>query len=394
MVELRISKEDLRRPVHLNGKLGDVAGRFDFAGQKFETSFSGEIGLIFGLSRERTPSLHLDTLNLVGKSVPHERGETGRLSVVRLGQRADPMTFDWSSGRFEAEFDVRVHVPAVDRIRGFDRVDEHTFVGHTAVARARMTGEFAGRIRPRRYGVEMMRAELRIDVPGEERERLLREFALSVEFIVPIQWFFVLAITRRLPLQPVFIGSEPTSPWPIQPPTGASFYPLVDRANQIWQKCCIQFDVRCPPIYLAEPDYRVLTENESYSLIDEVSVEDAIEVFVVERWTPEDTFGGGATFSSGTAEAKIVTADSNLPLNQNHLAHELGHVLGLGHPNSGSSLTPGCDDSVMEPSGFYADNPDEQCYKNCRMANNPLICSHPHQQWCAIGPISDEEDLF
>ena len=95
---------------------------------------------------------------------------------------------------------------------------------------------------------------------------------------------------------------------------------------------------------------------------------------MVERFDPVDRFGGGATWSSGTTNAKIVTGDNQLPVNQNHLGHELGHVLNLDHPGTASgSLIPGCDNTIMEPSGFYADNPDAQCPSNCSNATNPLI---------------------
>ena len=74
------------------------------------------------------------------------------------------------------------------------------------------------------------------------------------------------------------------------------------------------------------------TKNEAIDFKDSTNVSDAVEVFIVEELDPVDLWGGGATLASGTATAKVVSTDNQLPLNQNHMAHELGHVLGLGHP--------------------------------------------------------------
>ena len=96
---------------------------------------------------------------------------------------------------------------------------------------------------------------------------------------------------------------------------------------------------------------------------------------------------------SGTATAKVVSTDNQLPLNQNHMAHELGHVLGLGHPgDSTDTLVDGCAGSVLEPSGFFADNPGLQCEANCDNASNPLLRLVPWV-WC-ISVDRPDDQLF
>jgi hypothetical protein len=72
-------------------------------------------------------------------------------------------------------------------------------------------------------------------------------------------------------------------------------------------------------------------------------------------------------------------------VNQNHMAHELGHVLALGNPgNSGDNLVDGCAGSVMEPSGFFADNPGVQCDANCQNDSNPLLRLRPGKYCLSI----------
>jgi hypothetical protein len=191
---------------------------------------------------------------------------------------------------------------------------------------------------------------------------------------------------KRLCVQPVFIRSNADDP----SPTGTSFNTLLANANNIWRKCCIQFDAE-DPIYIDNSSYKTITEDsaEESDLRAEVDCDDCIEIFVVDKWSPEDAHGGGATWSGGTADAKIITADSNLPIDQNHLAHELGHVLNLKHPGCATATRPaGCDDSVMEPSGFHNDNPPEQCTSNCNNASNPLLRTTFSR--CCIEPELDE----
>lgn len=123
-----------------------------------------------------------------------------------------------------------------------------------------------------------------------------------------------------------------------------------------------------PPVYVENDDYRILSSAEEANIRAEYNDANAVEVFFVEVSDPVGLHGGGVCFSSGTANAQIITYDTNLPINLYNLAHELGHALGLFHPPGNS--TPG---SLMEPSGFCADNPALMSGENCDNASNPLL---------------------
>lgn len=394
MAKIKKGIPRLRRRSFLISKLDNLPIKITLEKKGIKSRIRGEIVFLCFLSEKNQPKLAIDSFNITTDSVRTSIGDSGRLSM-KLGEEAPVMaSYNHKSGKLDAKFRVQLHYPLMDKKLGWKSSGEDYFVPHTETYLATLEGEFEKPLEPRHYKVEILRATL-ILKPYKEKPRIA-DLAIRADLLLPTQIVIisgVLSIIRRLPIRPVFIGKPSTLPY-LAGPTGESFYPLLDRANEIWKKCCIQFDVLCPPRYVENGDYRVLTIAEAPNLLSEVDEEDAIEVFVVDSWDPADTYGGGATWSSGTAEAKIITCDNQLPLNKNHLAHELGHVLGLHHPGVTDTLIPGCVDSIMEPSGFYADNPSEQCWKNCRNASNPLLCTHPHRPWCAIRLSGDEDDLF
>lgn len=329
--------------------------------------FKGEFTLLVGIRKKsQDPVFFLETLNLVFAESDGMGGGPGTPSACLPGGSIPPVEFDPKSNTISCEFDLNVDFPATRR--GYGRPDPTTDTpGPIAVpTKARIRGRFLGDLRPREFGYQNLEWEIDIDVPEKFAKEFKIEPRLELRELLPLMWFYI-TLRKELCIQPVFISADGATP-----PTGEDFYPLLRRANEIWAKCCIQFTAKCPR-YVDNQDYRVSTAAEATAFKDEVDVDDAIEVFVVERLDPEDTWGGGATFASGTATAKVVTGDNQLPLNQNHLAHELGHVLGLGHPGNPGGLVDSCAGSVMEPSGFFADNPEFQCRFNCRSAANPLL---------------------
>jgi hypothetical protein len=354
----------------------------------------GDIAFLFGTEDDpNRPVLYLDSLNLVIDQAKKLGGRGGTPSACLLPGSRPPVEFDPKSRRFGASFEAMVDFPAV-RLYGKGEgekreTDPKTDTPGPTGLRAEMElrGQFLSELRPIEYGYEMLEAELSITLPDVVEEQLDLPQLVLIPIKIPLIWIR-LTSHRELKLQPVFIAADGTTP-----PTGADFYPGLQNANELWGRCCIDFTAKCP-IYVDEQDWRVATQNEAVAFKDSRNVSDAVEVFIVEELDPVDLWGGGATFASGTATAKVVSTDNQLPLNQNHMAHELGHVLGLDHPPPGTSsmLVDGCAGSVMEPSGFFADNPGFQCEANCDNASNPLLRLVP-PTWC-VSVNRPDDQLF
>ena len=121
-------------------------------------------------------------------------------------------------------------------------------------------------------------------------------------------------------------------------------------------------------------------------------------------------YGGGFTVYSGTASAHIVSTGlfTSLPNSPRlpsyfslsiliffteymiddcykdftHIAHELGHVLGLPHPTAGISST----NTLMCPSGYCNDNPQRNSYVSLSLSL-PLS-SYRSNLFPLLSPIS------
>jgi hypothetical protein len=370
-------------------------------GQERATTLSGEIR--FRVVSESTGDLtmSLDCLNLVGEGVPTAEGDSGVIGLD-LAAPDNETNYDASTGRVTTEFSSNLHYDLIDQIKGYRRLEsegeQDLFLPYTEEMVGNLTGGFPKNLQPAENGTTTFTGEVecyyRSTVVGA-----LQHVNFSV--IIGLTWLTTWAESIRI--QPVFIGTGPTDPTH----TGTAFDTLMTRAQELWNKCgsvrCVKFTV-LQPIYINNPAYEVLDDAaEVDNLRAEVNVTTAVEIFVAGSIAEDLTclWGGGATWGSGTASAKIVTSDQQLSVpcpcpvacqgfcpcggcgvnnstcgavNYYHLAHELGHVLNLCHPGDYTcSMNSSTVGSIMEPSGFCCDNPNVQSAMNCRNAANPLM---------------------
>lgn len=383
---------------YLVGNLEDVWGAVATDQGHQEASFFGSIGFHV-VKGEEDLLIYLSDFNLVSKGVAAMKGETGLIGLRLADDQGKSMSYDPGAGRGSLEFSMVLHYQLIDSVFGFTE------------------GGTKGEMDMRIPHTEMVIGKLSIWFPegltaadggstGVELEGTLELSSPVLGAISTISYrssgrfdWAAFRPAHCLRIQPVFIGTGPTD----STATGSAFPELMGRAIELWNRCgsvqCVNFVVN-EPRYINNPAYKVLeTEAEADSLIAEVSVANAVEVFVVERMDFVCDWGGGICFNVGSASAKIVSCDQQLSVpnpcpcsdwcpatcfpcppcqigdvNYYHLAHELGHALNLDHPGFHRwGLAEGVAGSNMEPSGFCCDNPNVQSARNCRNATSPLM---------------------
>jgi hypothetical protein len=222
--------------------------------------------------------------------------------------------------------------------------------------------------------------QLGMKVEGLDRLKI-KPFELQLADKQPLKIdlgsLFLFEIARRLCVQPVrLVRIASFFPLSIQV-TGEGLAFGQPGANKQWAKADVVFEYR---------DFRTLFDNgssfplssaEETELRGRVEDDDCIEVFFIRDFTPQDLHGGGVTFGAGTASSQIISSDANARngVDFTHLGHELGHVLGLRHPDAPAtaSAVPANTGTLMCPSGFNNDNPKVNSQGNKDLLSNPLL---------------------
>jgi len=148
-------------------------------------------------------------------------------------------------------------------------------------------------------------------------------------------------------------------------------------ADRQWDKVDITFDWQpWKTIIDNAGKYKEVTRDETEDFKNEVADDpECIEVFFAPKFDPSSMFGGGACWDSGTANAQIISSDEQVEcgVDTTHLAHELGHALGLLHPGDGPVLADGSTGTLMCGSGWNRDNPRRNSRDNGENSVNPLL---------------------
>lgn len=378
----------------LQGNIDETPGSVT-AGKEYEGAFFGSLGFDLWASEKSIERIQLSTLNLVSPGVPTSDGDSGVLCISLPSSTA--VQYEPRTGRFSAEVQAVLHYELIDRRLGFRKQECRGECDLFQPFTERLSGVLTGRFEEPLVAREEGRMTVEGDLTLQVSERVLGLVQqVAIRFVIVVDWSKYRAASV-LRIQPVFVGTGPSD----TTATGTAFDTLMNYARDMWNRCgetrCIKFVVN-DPVYVNNNAYKTLdNETEAAAFRNEVSVANAVEIFVASQMSTSlaCSWGGGACFSSGTSSAKIVSCDQQMAvpcpcptactgycpcgsclcgaINPYHLAHELGHVLNLPHP-SGSSSTSTVN-SIMEPSGFCCDNPDAQSGKNCRNATNPLLYS-------------------
>ncbi len=195
----------------------------------------------------------------------------------------------------------------------------------------------------------------------------------------------LLANPRKLPIRVVGLKVPNSNP-PRNTATPLIVKQQIDKANAIWEKCCISFQKLPAPDPLILDLPQLWNSNDYQAIVTSclpLLPSDAIHIIFVENAL--NNVGGGAAYNPGEANAKIVMTNNGS--NPQLLAHELGHVLALCHPSgcggqdivSGFALVAGEQYTVLEPG---QPNPDKNTLYNGANASNVRLAWGPNQDCC------------
>lgn len=314
---------------------------------------------------------------------PKSKKPNGVLGMsVPASEKSVRLRYDAQTQTISGEIPLQAHFPQIDEIYPpqfvKDPRDADFAVSRTQRARIKIELKLSEPLeRANARAAQGQAIKLTGTASGEVAVEPLGDIGGYTLFLRPAAWAIDIGILRRfeaasrLCIQPVRIRSGAAD----ASPTGAGLAFGMPGANTQWGKADVVFQVR-DWMFINNAGLKVATEGaEETTIRGSVDVDDCIEIFFVENFDPENLQGGGATWSSGTANAKIISSDGNATfgVDLTHLAHELGHVLNLCHPLAPCDLAPSSTNTLMCPSGWHNDNPKRNGRDNASNISNPLL---------------------
>lgn len=314
---------------------------------------------------------------------PKSKEKTGPLGMsVPASEKSVRLRYDSQSQTASGEIPVQVHFPQIDEIYPpeFVKDNRESDFAVSRTQRGRVTLEIklaeppdkaSARATQRQPARITGSASAHIEVESLGDISSYRVELSPAAWIIDVGPRFWFEAASRLCIQPVRIRSSASD----ASPTGLGLAFGIPGANTQWNKADVVFQVR-PWMVVTNAALKVATSGaEEDTIRASVNVADCIEVFFVENFDPVSLHGGGATWSSGTANAKIISSDGNATfgVDLTHLAHELGHVLNMGHPGNPNGLFNASTNTLMCPSGWHNDNPKRNSRDNALNVANPLL---------------------
>jgi hypothetical protein len=338
----------------------DVPARVTTSAGLRETRCRGEAVFVVRGDHEKARGFFLDRFGLVASGVEARKTHTGVITVrglssvgaVTLGQKAD-------SFRVEAACDINYE--SLDRAHGIETDKGCYYLPATepasAVLEARAVVE-RGRIRLDRTRIHVACAAGRFE-EVVAIEVLLKGAVLTEHRGPDVHYHFDKAgewapssdansddnvcigtTRRRLIIQPVGFRDSATDP----SPSGSTSAAQLGTAQTVWNKACIDLDIRST-VLITNSTLKTSSNLTDIRNAYTDSDPNVIEVFFVANAL--SSTGGGNAGAIGVASCKPVIAEPNGG-NPVLTSHELGHVLNLLHPGTGSNSDPG---TVMAPTG-------------------------------------------
>jgi hypothetical protein len=320
--------------------------------------------------------VRLENFNIRASSVATSRGPSGRLGMTLRKGSAVTREFNNSAGTLTIDFELVLHYPLIDRIKGLQTAGNDDRMAFADILKGQYKAAFSPYLSAQST-TTLIDGWARWDLSNASLGLVSK---VEVDFgVVPGRSILPGRCStglRKLVVQPVFVRSGPGD----LEPTGRALPEFIERSQSIWNRACVSFEFRDAQ-FVDNENYKVLSEAEEGGLRRLYDAEDAVEVFFVESFQPQDLHGGGVTSSGGSLGAQIIVSDNNLdqnPASFNNLAHELGHALSLCHPGNAicegrAGRHPGSPGTVICPSGLDLDNPDLQSNQNAANVSNPLL---------------------